>query len=336
MIKQQNPPSNLVLLIGSNPLPNYIAVSVFTPLKIFFVFSGDTIEPKKRLQDVLEQNGYKKDSFEDIFVYDPADAKKIYDTYENKLPEKFHLHYSGGTKPMSSQACLFFYNKCGDRKDASYLDEITGTIRLDDEVGGDNLILDDYDLGLTLDLLLRLHGINNNKKYNRVKPDVQQAKRIFECIKADGTFDGTSEDKKTFDQGIWLEILMEGFIDSLSLQGTNISQDLRCNISEEREFQIDVCVLRGHRLYLISCTQSKDVRVCKLKLFEATIRARQMGGDLARSALVCFLDDNQRDMVQRDLAKVWGQTNQPQVFGLPELKEWASDKKAILKEWLKK
>ncbi|WP_146007567.1 DUF1887 family protein [Fischerella muscicola] len=53
----------------------------------------------------------------------------------------------------------------------------------------------------------------------------------------------------------------------------------------EDGFQFDIAFTRGYQLFAISCTTSNDRKLCKSKLFEAYIRAKQMGGDEARVAL---------------------------------------------------
>ena len=54
------------------------------------------------------------------------------------------------------------------------------------------------------------------------------------------------------------------------------------------KFQFDVAFRRGYQFFAISCTTSSIVDVCKEKLFEAYVRARQLGGSEARVILVCF------------------------------------------------
>ncbi|NES18969.1 MAG: hypothetical protein F6K41_08580 [Symploca sp. SIO3E6] len=55
-------------------------------------------------------------------------------------------------------------------------------------------------------------------------------------------------------------------------------------------FEFDVAFLRGYQLFALSCTTDTEPGLCKLKLFEAYRRARQMGGDEARVALICCCD----------------------------------------------
>jgi len=73
------------------------------------------------------------------------------------------------------------------------------------------------------------------------------------------------------------------------------------------------------------------------------MRARQMGGDLARSTLVSLLDGSDAkgtyvDQLRADIASVWDAPNVPRVFGLADLREWAGTTGApnlgSLKEWL--
>src|SRR5690606_10157904 len=87
------------------------------------------------------------------------------------------------------------------------------------------------------------------------------------------------------------------------------------------EFEVDVALIRGHRLYVVSCTTAQEKALCKSKLFEVAMRARHMGGDLARSALVCLRDDV--GQLRSDIASVWDAPNGPAVFGLADLREWA-------------
>lgn len=54
------------------------------------------------------------------------------------------------------------------------------------------------------------------------------------------------------------------------------------------KFEFDVAFVRGYQLFAISCTTDDNTRgLCKSKLFEAYIRAQQLGGSEARIALIC-------------------------------------------------
>ncbi|MDN5850913.1 MAG: hypothetical protein L0H63_14965 [Nitrococcus sp.] len=87
-------------------------------------------------------------------------------------------------------------------------------------------------------------------------------------------------------------------------------------------FELDVVAMRGYRLFAFSCSTSTGKGDLKLKLFEAYLRARQIGGDEARVALVCCSDnpDKVRQEAERDL-HVQGEPIR--VFGRDHLKNLA-------------
>ncbi len=53
-----------------------------------------------------------------------------------------------------------------------------------------------------------------------------------------------------------------------------------------KDFESDILVMKGHRLFYITITIAKKEKDNKLKLFEAYIRAQQLGGEQAKVALV--------------------------------------------------
>ena len=124
---------------------------------------------------------------------------------------------------------------------------------------------------------------------------------------------------------------------------TETRQGVHCTLPSGREFEVDVVLVRGHRLFLISCTTDTTLAQCKSKLFEVAMRARQLGGDLARSALVCLIDGTNEkgplvDQLRHDVAGVWEAPNTPRVFGAADLREWAGlhDEPDLrtLRDWL--
>jgi hypothetical protein len=86
--------------------------------------------------------------------------------------------------------------------------------------------------------------------------------------------------------------------------------------------------------------------MCKSKLFEIAVRSRQLGGDLARAALVCLADDRVlqqlRDEVDDDgdgqQIRVSGVAD-VKVFGLSDVTSWSDcdgkqPNRTTLKTWL--
>lgn len=97
--------------------------------------------------------------------------------------------------------------------------------------------------------------------------------------------------------GIWLEHYVlhqiKQLTSKLQLGESKMSFNIKRSQTNERTlFEFDVAFMRNYQLFAISCTTSDEHQLCKLKLFEAYIRAKQLGGDEARVALVCCCDGN--------------------------------------------
>jgi len=91
-------------------------------------------------------------------------------------------------------------------------------------------------------------------------------------------------------------------------------------------FQFDVAAMRGYQLFALSCIASDQKGKCKEHLFEAYIRARQMGGDEAKIALVCAYRDPERLLTE--IEKPWDAVGKIRVFGaehLPNLVDYLQD-----------
>ena len=85
------------------------------------------------------------------------------------------------------------------------------------------------------------------------------------------------------------------------------------------EFDVDVAALQGYRLYLFSCIVGDEKgRPTKHHLFEAYTRARQLGGDEARAALVCFVQ--KPDAMTRELEREWQAWGRLKVFGRDDVR----------------
>lgn len=151
---------SLILLVGSNPLPNYLAAMALKPTRIHFVYSSETEKPKDRLRDAIVADlkpGANMES--DIRVSDASDASDVAGKVAGLMSEgadRVHLHYTGGTKVMSAHALHAFYKNDGRKPNASYLDEANVRLRFDD---GRTSSLLDCGIPLSLERLLDLHGI---------------------------------------------------------------------------------------------------------------------------------------------------------------------------------
>ena len=84
--------------------------------------------------------------------------------------------------------------------------------------------------------------------------------------------------------------------------------------------QLDVVAMRGARVFLFSCTVDSTKSLVKSKLMESRMRAEQLGGDLARYAVVSF--SKTPDSILREVqADGFAGYNDAQVFGLTHFQD---------------
>jgi len=126
--------------------------------------------------------------------------------------------------------------------------------------------------------------------------------------------------------GKWLEHHVYEIIDSIKTKPENQEEtrlhDIGMGVrpkteADGSEFDVDIAVMQGYRLYAISCTTDADPGLCKLKLFEAYVRARNMAGDEARVGLVCMADNP--DKIERQVNRSWDAQGKVRVFGRSDL-----------------
>jgi hypothetical protein len=95
--------------------------------------------------------------------------------------------------------------------------------------------------------------------------------------------------------GGWLESAvldaLQNCAHNCALHDTKMNLELTSGGNNPTRFEFDVVGMRGYQLFAISCSTDTQKGLLKLKLFEAYVRARQLGGDEARVALVCCSDD---------------------------------------------
>lgn len=77
------------------------------------------------------------------------------------------------------------------------------------------------------------------------------------------------------------------------------------NLDKEDDslFEMDVAAIRGYQLFAFSCGISPRKNVLKHKLFEAGMRARQLGGDEACTALVSLAQPAQLNELEQDVTQ---------------------------------
>ncbi|HQH70611.1 MAG TPA: hypothetical protein PK360_00880, partial [bacterium] len=157
MVEKLRDCGELLLLVGSNPLPNFLTALILKPKLVRLFYSEETKKVKDRLKKKLKEK-LPDSSLDEKFIEDAANAEKVRKAINKSIsiPPGTYLNYTGGTKIMAAHARMAFGARGGTERQASYLDERRGVLRFDD---GDEIDLSRDRLELTLNDILALHGI---------------------------------------------------------------------------------------------------------------------------------------------------------------------------------
>jgi hypothetical protein len=116
--------------------------------------------------------------------------------------------------------------------------------------------------------------------------------------------------------GKWLEDHTLDEIKRLS-KPLSIHQSAQNVETKEVHFDVDVVALRGYQLFAFSCSTDDSKPLLKQKLFEAYVRARQLGGDEARIALVCCY--KRPEVIEQEIRYGVDPEGRIRIFGQPQL-----------------
>lgn len=141
------------------------------------------------------------------------------------------------------------------------------------------------------------------------------------------TFRNEPKDFCSWLHGKWLEHYVLDMLNSLAIS-LYLHERAQNIVPKEVKFDVDVIALRGYQLFAFSCSTDDKKSLLKLKLFEAYIRARQLGGDEARVALVCCSDDPEG--LEHEMRRDVDPGGRIRVFGRKHL----ADLTTHLKEWI--
>jgi len=368
--------SKIVVIVGSNPLPNLFVVDNEKPQEVIMLYTKQTSNVAKRLRRVYRDAGI---ATKDVVIRDATDSNRCRSVITDEMAT-YRLDYTGGTKVMSAAIHAEWSRRGGTPNRASYVDDRSGKIRFDD---GRSIPLN---LSVNIHDILRVHGLNPRKeRYTEVQgPNLHDATIVARkfltdrdsVLKLSGAMGKIPLNPKdygfklsrdsigdnldslaltewiSFMKGKWLELWVgsliknSGFVDK-----ERVHIGLEAQIRDS-SFELDVVAMYQHRVYIISCTtlsaNGKGYQQSKLKLFEVMIRARQIGGSLARAALVAPLGRVTRSdgkvidrlvTLQQTAAEMWDSPNPPRIFGTDHMMEWAGIKREpnldSLYQWLK-
>ncbi|RJQ83732.1 MAG: hypothetical protein C4519_06280 [Desulfobacteraceae bacterium] len=408
-------PNNLILLIGRNPVPNFVAACILQPQTVYAIFTDDTEDVKDRLKKALASSSVSWDrgapKFEDVPLIKATDVDEVCRAVKS-IPGGSALHYTGGMKTMAAHVYHFWREAGGGvLGQASYLDESSTNLCFDDgvEENVDGAVL------ISVKGLAELHGLrefraqsvpgenslDGNPSANDAALIVAEALKDPEGISKLNNLEVYFKVNFTHEEGDpihaifsklscsvpfspakaknggnhsewinfikyhkWLEVFTAHCVAEAGRQieseGFEPGETL-WNVTGEtlagRDFEIDVAHCRGHKIHVLSCTAAKPsngLGKAKNKLFEVSLRARQLGGDFARSAVVCFLGpvkdkktgsgQNQVRELQGDVEAAYGPIDEkgnrlvahvPKVFGINHIKAWLDGDLSSLKKWLK-
>lgn len=156
-----------------------------------------------------------------------------------------------------------------------------------------------------------------------------QAVQHLKNIKQEPVFKEIKDFCKYLD-GLWLEHHVLKQVKNIANKNSIKDYGLNFKVplpGTQQGFEFDVAFTRGYQLFAISVSTTSKRELCKLKLFEAYLRARQMGGDEARVALVCCT--NEPDTLKAEMALI--DDKKIAVFGREDLIDLPSK----IEEWIK-
>ena len=362
---------SLFLLIGTNPLPNYVAYRLLAKpdCHVYLIHTDQTGKIADRLADVLQ---LPADRWTKIPVKE-SDANNIYTEICRCAKGKsgLGLNYTGGTKSMAVHSYRAI--QAVDKNAIfSYLD----AHKLEMTIDQSKISSKRYPAGLCIELpmedLLALHDYTPKKiRKEPFHPEVccdlikipraelrcwcdnnlqlktaqlpqynTLSKHWKDCNTLDelATMWGTSVGHITnWINGKWLEHYILWAVQEVALESKihdavfSLDSDSK---SIKRNFEVDVLALRGYQLFAISCATGDYKPIIKQKFFEAYVHARQLGGDEAKVAVVCFASaknkDSSPDTIKREIEEEWDvEKGMFRIFGVEDL----PDLPARLQDW---
>ncbi len=385
---------HLILLVGTNPLPNYVAAQLLVKPggTVHLLCSDDTEEIAKRLEGKLSQLSLQTQCHPNLNEGHPADIYQKTHALAESLKGTLGLHYTGGTKAMSVHAyravkqvepgtvCSYLDAKAlrividggmkdgrddtisvgkavllsvkgiadlhnvefADAKDSPLLLQVSRELQADFELSGqwrkwakENLMTpqDNHKPRPSTELRVVRAPASEFPKICQAFANLgAPTDAIEDWAKATNHFKINSDGLKKFADwlagGYWLESIT---LDAL----LHIKKDCQLDdcgmgyVADESKFEFDVAATRGYQLFAISCTTDASTTICKSKLFEAYARAKQMGGDEARTALVCYYRDPQA-LLAKFKSENYFAEGSVKVFGVEDLKDLATN----LKLWI--
>lgn len=188
--------SELVLLVGTNPLPNYVVAKYFiennSKLKNIWLVHSEKIEGyqngtlkfAENIEKVIKGQYGNKYNMRPVALSDVSSSKAIENDIRNKFLNQInnrhevHLNYTGGTKAMSVHVYRILEKALRHKCTFSYLDARDYKIKFDNE----EFITDDLRKQITISSpeLMKLHGYDDGGSDDN--PDWPEAVEYFKYL----------------------------------------------------------------------------------------------------------------------------------------------------------
>jgi len=321
---QEVPPElqsdHLLLLVGSNPLPNAVAARLLLAPggTAHLLHSRASAGVADKLEQWLgDKSITAKKVRTPVDEADPASVATVTAAWvsDYKRKGRIGLHYTGGTKVMAghaSRAARHALAAAGSPPPVcSYLDPSALGLYIDaaDPTSGgrDTWVAVSEAIQLTVDDLLRLHEDDWS-------------------VSREGKGD--------------LQVRLQNAL--YTLQPPLQSGALRIGVTLLSQARFDALAVRGYQLFAFVCSRSgrdgQEPKKAELKLdlFRCYEQARRIGGDEARAALICQCPDDPTgrtgpDAIEREMSDEFdlapatpGHREAVKVFGASHLPDLAS------------
>ena len=347
--------TQLIFTVGTNPLPIWVAWfhlrNTLTVNEVQLVHTPGTIDEKTRLRNYCQGTNFLADI--STSPGNPGTVRSdvsIIPTSLNPTINNLHIHYTGGTKVMSVEtvAELEYNLPSGVTLETSYLDPrgANGPMIVD---SNGNTLVPDTRQGITADLarVAHLNGftlapfvhtywdseLHRNVRENCPAPavlDANQEAAGTEVLNSMGVGRQGAINSTHFEYAAYV-----AFKDALERISNRNANRRKYKIfhsvnvrriganQEDPHFELDVVVILGYQIIVVSCTLETGKTLIKQKGMEVLLRARQLGGDEAQAIVLCKAHPNNAQRLERELHNEMGSTSAP-------LRVWGTDKWSTL------
>lgn len=370
----------LFLLIGANPLPNYVSALLLAKTRgtVYLLHTDATLKVAERLSEQIQQG--RSDLVLIPWEISKSDPQLIEQQLRRLTDElgpnaNVGLNYTGGSKPMAVQA-YHTLRASYPRGIFSYLDADTLSLMIEAPGLPTQQVFVGQGVKVDFKTLFALHGyeltvrrppaippplcqalieVHSTKEgfgdwrawlqtFGRGDPQLPtvadypslaQVIGVFEALCGDGSPTparlaaqlGCKNNRLVSCAKLliaeWLQEYVYETLHALApeLGLHQVGMEMEFERPGQRGLELDAAAMLGYQLFAISCMVTDRTQSAKDHLMETFVRARQLGGDEARFALVCCLETP--DMMESEVDQVWGAEDKIRVFGREHLLDLA-------------